>query len=366
MKTNRPSRLIFSFRNPTLFIFVLLMTCFPTYAAPARLAKHRSRHRGLPLVDSTEGDVATFDDPVVRQAAIRALGRYYGSVVAIDSTNGRILTIVNQKLAFSAGFKPCSTIKPIVAVAALQEGFVRRETKIRVGRRKTLTLTEAMAHSNNAYFEELGRRMGFETVSSYARTLGLGELAGYEIPEEQPGTVPEAPPKRGGVARMSSFGEGIQMTPLQLGALVSSFANGGTLYYLQYPRTEEEKERFEPRIKRTLDIQSLLPDVRDGMHAAVLRGTARRSNMPDSAQASGKTGSCSDSGERLGWFVSYVDQPDLKLVLVILMRGHAHAVRGPMAAGIAGHIYHQLHAEEYYIKQDSESVTPELAITSAQ
>jgi beta-lactamase class D len=88
--------------------------------------------------------------------------------------------------------------------------------------------------------------------------------------------------------------------------------------------------------------------------------------MPDSAQASGKTGSCSDSGERLGWFVSYVDQPDLKLVLVILMRGHAHAVRGPMAAGIAGHIYHQLHAEEYYIKEDSEPVTPELAITSAQ
>jgi cell division protein FtsI/penicillin-binding protein 2 len=273
---------------------------------------------------------------------------------------------VNQKLAFSAGFKPCSTIKPVVAVAALQEGFVTRETKIRVGRRKTLTLTEAMAHSNNAYFEELGRRMGFETVSSYARTLGLGELAGYEIPEEQPGIVPEAPPKRGGVARMSSFGEGIQMTPLQLGALVSSFANGGTLYYLQYPRTEEEKENFEPRIKRTLDIQSLLPDVREGMHAAVLRGTARRSNMPDSEQASGKTGSCSDEGSRLGWFVSYVDQPDLKMVLVILMRGHAHAVRGPMAAGIAGRIYHQLHAEEYYIKQDTETVTPDLAISSAQ
>jgi cell division protein FtsI/penicillin-binding protein 2 len=165
---------------------------------------------------------------------------------------------------------------------------------------------------------------------------------------------------------MSSFGEGIQMTPLQLGALVSSFANGGTLYYLQYPRTEEEKENFEPRIKRTLDIQSLLPDVRDGMHAAVLRGTARRSNMPDSEQASGKTGSCSDEGSRLGWFVSYVDQPDLKMVLVILMRGHAHAVRGPMAAGIAGRIYHQLHAEEYYIKQDTEAVTPDLAISSAQ
>src|SRR5271170_3354116 len=152
---------------------------------------------------------------------------------------------------------------------------------IRVAARKYLNLTEAMAHSNNAYFEELGRRMGFDTVSNYARTLGLGELAGYEIPEEQPGSVTDEPPKRGGVARMSSFGEGIEMTPLQLGALVSSVENGGTLYYLQYPRSVDEMEAFEPRVKRVLDIKPLIPDLRDGMHAAVLRGTARRSNMSD-------------------------------------------------------------------------------------
>ena len=232
----------------------------------------------------------------MREAAIQGLGRYDGSVVAIDPNTGRILTIVNQKMAFSGGFKPCSTIKPVVAVAALQEGFVTRDTKIRVTRRKYLTLTEALAHSNNAFFEELGRRMGFETVSNYARELGLGELAGYEISQEQSGTLPSEPPARGGVGRMSSFGEGILMTPLQLGALVSTVANGGTLYYLQYPQTPEEQESFEPRIKRTLDIQSLLPDLREGMHAAVMRGTARRSNLSEDEDVSGKTGSCSDSG----------------------------------------------------------------------
>ena len=320
-----------------------------------RRARARGRHRRWQTADSTEGDVATFDDPIVREAAIPGLGRYNGSVVAIDPNSGRILTIVNQKLAFSAGFKPCSTIKPVIAVAALQEGYLTRDTLIRVARRKFLNLTEAIAHSNNAFFEELGRRMGFDTVSNYVRTLGLGELAGYEISEEQPGSVPSEPPKRGGVARMSSFGEGILMTPLQLGALVSTVANGGVLYYLQYPRTLEEKEKFEPRIKRTLDIKALLPDLRDGMHAAVLRGTARRSNMPDSEQASGKTGSCSDSGSRLGWFASYVDQVNLKIVLVILMRGDTFAVRGPMAAGIAGRIYRQLHEEEYFTQKDADA-----------
>ena len=351
-----------------------LATCIPVLAGTPPVARHTLRHQGTPhsrngistFANSTDGDVATFEDPIVRQAAIQGLGRYNGSVVAIDPNSGRILSIVNQKLAFSGGFIPCSTIKPVIAVAALQEGFVTRDTKIRVARRKYLTLVEAMAHSNNAFFEELGRRMGFDTVSNYARTLGLGELAGYDISQEQPGSVPTKPPARGGVARMSSFGEGILMTPLQLGALVSMVANGGTLYYLQYPQTLEEQDNFEPRIKRTLDIKTLLPDLRDGMHAAVIRGTAQRSNMSDDEQVSGKTGSCSDSGSRIGWFVSYMDQANLKIVLVILMRGDTYAVRGPMAAGIAGRIYRRLQESEYVTRQNTAAGIPILAAKASE
>jgi cell division protein FtsI/penicillin-binding protein 2 len=196
--------------------------------------------------------------------------------------------------------------------------------------------------------------------------MGLGELSGYEISQEQPGTVPAAPPARGGVARMSSFGEGILMTPLQLGALAASVENGGTLYYLQYPQSAEEAENFEPRIKRTLDIQAALPDLREGMRAAVSRGTARRSNLTDDDDVAGKTGSCSGSGSRLGWFVSYMDQPDLQIVLVILMRGNTHAVRGPMAAGIAGRIYRQLHEADYVTRQAARTVAPVMSASAAE
>src|SRR5579872_1333370 len=317
--------------------------------ASIKVKRSSSTRYGVPtFLDSEKGDVASYDDPVVRQAAIAALGRYNGSVVAIDPSNGRILTVVNQNLAFSAGFIPCSTIKPVIAIAALQEGVVTSDTMIRVAPRKYLNLTEALAHSNNAFFEELGRRMGFDTVSHYGRLLGLGELAGYQIPEEHTGGFPTEPPSFRGVARMSSFGQGIQMTPLQLGALVSSFANGGTLYYLQYPRSAEERANFTPRVKRQLNIESLLPEVRDGMLAAVLYGTARSSYISDDAQALGKTGTCSDNASRLGWFVSYADQAHPKIVLVVLMRGHSSMIKGAMAASVAGRIYRRLNDENYF------------------
>src|SRR5665213_496847 len=352
------------FRVLAIFLCLLIAGSFPALAAPAPGATRATlrtkrkiivRTYGVPtFTDSEKNDVAAYDDPIVRKAAVDALGRYNGSVVAIDPASGRILTVVNQNLAFSAGFIPCSTIKPVIAVAALQEGFVTRDTMIRVAPRKYLNLTEALAHSNNAFFEELGRRMGFDTVSHYGRLLGLGELAGYQIPEEHPGGFPSEPPTFGGVARMSSFGQGIQMTPLQLGALVSSFANGGTLYYLQYPRTAEERANFAPRVKRQLNIESLLPEVRDGMLAAVLYGTARSSYISEDAQALGKTGTCSDSASRLGWFVSYADQAHPKIVLVVLMRGHSMAIKGAMAAGVAGRIYRRLNDENYFEVKNNE------------
>ncbi len=301
------------------------------------------------LANSSRGDDGAYDDPVVRAAAVSALGPYNGSVVALDPNNGRILSIVNQKLAFSSGFIPCSTIKPVISIAALEEGVVTRDTMISVAPHRYLNLVEALAHSNNAFFEELGRRMGFATVQHYARLLGLGELAGYNLPDENPGAVPSEPPRNGGVARMSSFGEGIQMTPLQLASLASTVANGGTIYYLQYPHSQAEMTNFTPRIKRTLDIGGLLPDVRDGMLAAVMYGTARRSYEGDEGeQLLGKTGTCSDSLSHVGWFVSYADQLHPKIVVAVLMRGHSVMDTGPRAAEIAGRMYHRLNESNYF------------------
>jgi penicillin-binding protein 2 len=312
------------------------------------------------FADSTKDDVTQYDDPVVRAAAVRALGRYNGSVVAVDPSTGRILTVVNQKLAFSSGFIPCSTIKPTIALAALEEGLITRDSMIKVSPRHYMNLTEAMAHSNNIFFESLGSRMGFDTVAKYAHLLGLGELAGYSIPEEQAGTVPAEPPKFGGVARMSSFGQGIQMTPLELASLVTAFANGGTMYYLQYPRSDEAQRTFEPRVKRELSIEPYLSDIREGMQAAVLYGTAKSSYDHEGEQPLGKTGTCSDETSRLGWFVSYANQENPRIALVVLVRGHSHLDWGPFAAQIAGRIYHTLKEQNYFasVRTVASTTTP--------
>jgi len=330
----------------------------------ATLTRTRYRHHYIPhryyerftadsfaTSDLTAGDITGGEDPVVRQAAIDALGNMNGTVVAIDPSNGRILAMVNQKLALSSGAEPCSTIKLTVALAALEEGIITEDTPVNLGGNYHLDLTEALAHSNNLYFETLGRRLGFERVHHYAMEFGLGELAGYDIPGEHPGIYPDQaiPESEGGVGRMCSFGEGVSMTPLQLGALVAAIANGGTLYYLQHPTTPAEVLNFQPRIKRTLDITRILPALQDGMAAVVRYGTARSLRVNFSQfPVLGKTGTCSDDGTRFGWFASYADTQYGRIVAVFFLEG-GRSTFGPKAAELSGVFYRDLWNQSYFV-----------------
>jgi penicillin-binding protein 2 len=299
----------------------------------------------------TAGDITAGEDLVVRQAALDALGNMNGTVVAIEPTSGRVLAMVNQRLALSGGAQPCSTIKLSVALAALSEGLISKDTQVPLGGHYRMNLTTALAHSNNAYFEALGRKLGFEKVAYYAHQYGLGELAGYGIPGEELGAYPEEviPEKLGGVGKMCSFGEGVSMTPLQLGAMVSAIANGGTLYYLQHPTTPEEVANFEPRLKRQLDIGPIIPELSDGMAGAVQYGTARslRVNFNEE-KILGKTGTCSHAGTRYGWFASYANTSVGRVVVVIFLEG-GRPTFGPKAAEIAGRMYRNMYDHNFFL-----------------
>jgi penicillin-binding protein 2 len=335
-------------------VFAGILAAANPSAAPVRKTTTRARKRrpAPPPVDPTDGDNVDGDDLVIRRAAVAALGPVKGSVVVVDPETGRILTMVNQKLALQSGFIPCSTIKLVTSLAALTEHVVDPETWIYTSRAVRYNMTTALATSNNQYFATLGTRLGFDRVVKYAQILGLGEKAALDIDSEQAGTIASEPPHVGGMGLMTAYGEGFSVTPLELAALVSAIANGGTLYYLQYPRSEWEADNFSPKIKRQLDSDiSGIADIRPGMRGAVDYGTARRAagELDDPEQIFGKTGTCTDfrAATHMGWFGSFNEVGTHKLVVVVMLAG-GHETSGGVAAGVAGAIYRSLAEQSYF------------------
>ncbi len=295
--------------------------------------------------DSTSGDVYEGEDLIVRRAAVDALGPLNGAVVVVDPESGRVLSMVNQPLALGGGFQPCSTIKVPVALAGLKEGLVERISPIKFFRKGSPDLTDALAFSSNYYFANLGIKLGYEKVSHYARLFGYGEKAGLGIVGEHAGYFPPAPPKNGGMGMLTSFGEEISQTPLELAGVMTAIANGGTLYWLQYPKNQEEVQNFQPQIKRRLDIGRQIPDVKPGMRGAVEFGTARRAKQEE--EIFGKTGTCSEGKTHLGWFGSFHEGNGRKLVVVVMLTGGRPSI-GPLASGVAGDVYRRLTAEGFF------------------
>ncbi len=303
--------------------------------------------------EPTVGDEAAGDDPIVRQAAVDALGNYNGTIVVADPYTGRLLTVVNQKLANKDGFTPCSTIKVVAAMGSLMEGNVDKDS-----RRYNLNLTTALARSNNPYFAKLGTELGFEKVSYYSRLFGLGEKAVYGLEDEHPGTLPVSIPPEG-LGMMTSFGSGINLTPFQLAGALSAIANGGTLYWLQYPKSQVEVDSMRPRIKRTINVQPVLSEIRPGLAGAVEYGTARRAGYDPSEPIFGKTGTCthSDNQTHLGWFGSFQEVDGRKLVVVVLLTG-GRPINGPVASGVAGEVYRNLSKAKYFSRAPIVPFTP--------
>jgi len=232
-----------------------------------------------------------------------------------------------------------------VALAALKEGLVERTSPVRFYSKRSMDLTDALAYSNNYYFANLGVKLGYERMNYYARLFGYGEKAGLNIEGEHPGYFPPAPPKEGGMGMLTSFGEEISQTPLELAALMSAVANGGTLYWLQYPRTPEDITTFQPQVKRHLDIGKLIPDMKPGMRGAVEFGTARRAKQDD--EILGKTGTCSEGRTHLGWFGSFNEGAGRKLVVVVMLTGGKPSI-GSMASSVAGDVYKRLASVRFF------------------
>lgn len=310
-------------------------------ARQAAIARQRAIDEGLrnEVQASIAKDNTVGEDLEVRNAAVTALGNHAGTVVVMDPKTGRVYTVVNQEWGLRKGFKPCSTIKLVTGVAGLCEKVIAPVETVADGGRYRIDLTDALAYSNNSYFQNVGGQVGFDKMVTYARELGLGEKTGVNYVNEYSGRVPLF--KSGyAVNHMSSHGDDFEVTAIQLATLVAAMSNGGKLLTPHLPRNVEETNRFKTEVRRTINIENdtwrrMVP----GMIGAVNYGSGRKAYRPEQTVA-GKTGTCIGQGAWLGLFTSYAPVVNPKLAVVVITRGtdaHRH-----LPAAIAGDIYRAL------------------------
>src|SRR5262249_50073946 len=252
---------------------------------------------------------------------------------------GRIYTVVNQDWGLRRGFKPCSTIKLVTGVAGISEKVISPMETASDGGNYRIDLTDALAYSNNSYFQNGGGQVGFDKMVGYAREMGLGEKTGINYANEYAGRVPLF--KTGyAVNHMSSHGDDFEVTAIQLATMVSAMSNGGKLLVPHVPRTVDENSQFKTEVRRKVKIDSeawrrMLP----GMIGAVNYGSGRKAYRPEQTVA-GKTGTCIGQGSWLGLFTSYAPVVNPRLAVVVITRGadaHNH-----LPAAVAGNIYRAL------------------------
>jgi Penicillin binding protein transpeptidase domain len=304
----------------------------------ARLRAIQARDAALRNIAATNiiNDNSTGGDPEIRRIAIDALAGRSGTVVVMDPSNGRLHTIVNQRMALGSPVKPCSTVKLIVGLAALHESVFDPNQDVSLSSNGYgMNLTDALARSNNPFFQVLGRRLGYERVMKYASNFGFGEMTGANYPGESPGFLPEEGEQETG--HMSSHGDGFGVTAVQLAAFTAAIANGGNLYVPHGPRTPEEAVNFQPILKRKIEIT---PEDRlrvlSGMIGAVNFGTGKLAYDP-AGQVAGKTGTCTGASDKLGLFTSFSSLDNPKLVVTVITNGSTEA--GKRAADVAGRVY---------------------------
>ena len=312
-----------------------------------------------------EKDDVSGEDPEIRRVAVNALGHHAGTVVVMDPKTGRIYSVVNQQWALREGFKPCSTIKLVTGLAGLNERVIDPVDTTTISESNSVTLTSALAHSKNEYFQTVGGRVGFDKMISYARQLGLGEKTGINSRNESQGRVPKL--KSGfAVNHMSSHGDDFKVTAVQLATLVSAMANGGKLLTPFVPHTPQDEKRSAPKVRRLVSINAdSFKQMVPGMIGSVSYGSGRRASNPQEVIA-GKTGTCIEQGAWVGLFTSYAPLNNPRLAVVVIAKGDDG--RNHFPAAVAGRIYRDLGTrfgattmEQIASKRDSPEPTVGLA-----
>lgn len=275
-------------------------------------------------------------------------------------------------------YPPGSAFKPVTMASALNEGLVTEKTtfydapypfgvggwdpeskkRCKYGPHGKIDLLTGLQYSCNIPFYEMGRELGIDKLSEYARQFGFGEKTGLDLyPNEFVGLIPDRQWKKNNYTKAEdkiwypvetldvAIGQGAtKVTPLQMALFVSIIANGGIVYqpYLVKEILDSKGEvlrEFKPVKKRDVQLDSkTIKTVQEGLNRVTLPGgTAGKAFNGFPVVVAGKTGSAEVPGkESHAWFIGYApaDNPELVLVVLIENGGTGGGVAAPLARKI--------------------------------
>ncbi len=305
-----------------------------------------------------------------------------GSAVVIDVKTGGVITSANYPTydtatmsenydvlladsskpltdrAFQGVYPIGSTIKPIVAAAALENNKLSAGETVFCKQtydyfddykptcmhyHKTMDLTSALSKSCNFFFFEMGRRVGAVTLTDYFKQFGLGVKTGVEVNDSAGIIVEPTSNGFGGDTLQISIGQMNAFTPLQLANYVATFANGGTHYkatlidkIVSYDMTQVYDE-CPPQVSNTIELkESTISAIKKGMLSVTVDGTGRGALGDYPIKIGGKTGtSQTNSGADHSTYIVFApfDSPEIA-ISVVLEHGAASYASGTLVRQI--------------------------------
>ena len=272
-----------------------------------------------------------------------------------------------------SSYSPGSTFKIVVGAAALAEKVITPSTTIfcpgyaiiykhrfhcwKAGGHGEVALEDAIVHSCNVYFYQVGKMLGIEAIASFARRLGLGEPTGIDLLREDAGLIPtprwkeetRGQPWYAGETISVAIGQGpLNVTPLQMARMAATLANGGrqvTPHLVYRGETAEAADASRRRDEAGFTARTMAA-LRRAMVGVVERGTGKAAGLAG-IKVAGKTGTAQYSSRSAGvdadelpyairdhgWFVGFApaDSPRIAFAVFIEHGGHGGTTAAPVA-----------------------------------
>jgi peptidoglycan glycosyltransferase len=358
------------------------------------------RHSELgSLIDRLSGsqqdgdNLVTSLDPAAQRVALQQLGNRKGAVVALDPRTGAIKvmasvpgydpnTVKNQdqfkalnrdndapllNRNTQAGYPPGSTFKVVAAIAAIDSGLYKPDSRISGRNGKVIsgvplnndggesfgdiTLTEALTKSVNTVFGEVGEKLGKATMKKYMDRLGFGAPVVVDLPlderaasgERRNGRIIPATSRFVDVGRMAIGQDKLTVTPLQMAMVAASVANGGKLMKPHLgDRVVDRDGRTVRRIAPEEQSQVMSPQTASQVGAmmsqVVKEGTGTAAAL-EGIDVAGKTGTA-EVGHGCPnqlWFIAFAPAQDPRVAIATTVEcgtGFGGTVAAPIAKAV--------------------------------